>query len=97
MSRLERGALVAFRIRDVFFPDAPEALRRLTGEVQVCGRLLFFSDAGRDHERFAVVEVEGMTSPVVVAVDRLQAISLIGGQALEKETPSAASAREERR
>ena len=76
MPELERGALVRFRIRDVFYPDVVETLRQVTAEAQVCGRLLFFSDSGPQRYRYAVVEVSGMSSPVIVAVEHLQVISL---------------------
>jgi len=83
--KLARGGLVRFRIRDVFYPSAIEALRQVTEDAQVCGRLLFFSDAGRQRGQYAVIDVEGMAAPVIVSVDRLHDIPPAREEAVRQE------------
>jgi len=72
--RLVKGSLVRFRIGDVFYPGVMEVLREVSPETEVCGRLLFFSDAGRKPAQYAVIDVEAMGAPVIVSVDRLHGV-----------------------
>ena len=74
MPRLVKGSLVRFRIGDVFYPGVMEVLRQVNPETEVCGRLLFFSDAGRKPAQYAVIDVQDMGAPVIVPVDRLRGV-----------------------
>ena len=85
MRKLKRGGLVRFRIRDVFYPGAIEALRQVTEDAQLCGRLLFFSDAGRQRAQYAVIDVQGMGAPVIVSVERLHGIPPAREEAVRQE------------
>lgn len=64
---------VSFRIRDVFIPDAQQLVMQLHGDDVLHGKAIDLSDCGRD--LYAVVEVEGVAQPVVIAVDRLLAVA----------------------
>lgn len=62
-----RGRRVEFRILDVRVPDAAEVLVRLHGQDRLHGHVTDFTDSGSAAEPFAVVEVEELAQPVVVA------------------------------
>jgi hypothetical protein len=71
-SPIERGQRFRFRLGDVICPDAQQAISQITPELEVTGRTIFLSDCGEEAERFAVLEVNGVCSPLVVPVERLQ-------------------------
>lgn len=66
-----RNHLVSFRIRDVYLPDPQQVLLEMHGNDLIKGRVADLSDHGKQREAFAVVEVEGLSQPVIVPVDRL--------------------------
>ncbi len=76
-SPIERGQRFRFRLGDVICPDRAQAVSQITPELEVTGRIVFLSDFGKATERFAVFEVNGVHSPLVVPVERLQ---LEGGE-----------------
>ena len=63
-----RNQWVHFRIRDVYYPDPNEILRRLHGEDLLRGRVIDLSDSGDASSACAVVEVAGLEQPVVVPI-----------------------------
>jgi hypothetical protein len=66
-----RNRWVHFRIRDVYYPDAVQVLEKLHGDDLLQGKVIDISDSGERDGTFAVVEVEGMEQPVVVAVSQI--------------------------
>ena len=64
---------VSFRIRDVTIPDAQRLVMELHGDDVLHGKAIDLSDRGS--EVYAVVEVEGVTQAVVIAVDRIIAVA----------------------
>ncbi len=71
MSCIERGRQYRFRLGDVICPDREQALSQVTPELEITGRVMFLSDHGSEPERFAVLEVKGLVSPLVVPVELL--------------------------
>ncbi len=71
MSLIERGQQYRFRLRDVICPDREQTMSQITPELEVTGRVMFLSDGGEEPERFAVLEVNGLMSPLVVPVELL--------------------------
>lgn len=66
------GDKVRFRISDVFLPS-PDALCFIqTGEEELEGTIVDFSDSGQKERVFAVIDVV-RTKTVVVPVEKLQA------------------------
>ncbi len=61
-----------FRLTDVLCPDHQQVLRQLTADLEVTGEIVFLSDRGQDPDRFAIIEVQGVLSPLIVPVDRLR-------------------------
>lgn len=47
-------------------------MSQITPELEVTGKVVLLSDSGGETERFAVLEVNGLHSPLVVPVERLR-------------------------
>lgn len=58
---------VHFQARDVYYPDPAAVLTELHGEDLFQGVVVDVTDGG-DGGRYAVVEVEGVKQPLIVAV-----------------------------
>jgi hypothetical protein len=69
-----RNRWVHFKIGDVYYPEPAKILRELHGEDLLQGKVLDMSDGGRNQGEFVVVEVEGLSEPVVVPVERLKGL-----------------------
>jgi hypothetical protein len=65
---------VQFRITDVYVPEPGQILSELHGKDVLLGRVVDRSYSGVYGEVFAVVEVDGLSQPVVVAMKSLQQI-----------------------
>lgn len=66
-----RDRLVHFRVQDLQYPAPTAVLLELHGEELLQGKVLDVSDSTTNDDLFAVVEVEGVTRPVIVAVERI--------------------------
>ena len=66
-----KGRWVQFAIRDIYFPGPDVVLHELHGGDLLSGQIVDVSDSGADPHAFVVVKVEGLESPVVVAVNRI--------------------------
>ena len=69
-----RNRWVNFRISDVYVPEPAQILMELHGKDLLQGRVIDLSDSGNQSEAFAVVEVDGLTRPVVVPVKHIKGI-----------------------
>jgi hypothetical protein len=65
------GRKVAFAVRDVRFPTPAAVMEQLHGDARLSGLVVGVSDSGLDPDAFVVVRVDGVGSPVVVAVERI--------------------------
>jgi hypothetical protein len=75
---------VSFQIKDIYVPDPAQILLELHGNevLQILlelhgddvlkGRIIDLSDSGQLRDAFAVVEVEGVSRPLVVPMDRIK-------------------------
>ena len=63
---LATGEQVRFRLKDVVCPETELILQNLTGRLEVTGKVLYLSDSGTLLNHFAVVEVNGLMTPVVI-------------------------------
>ena len=61
-----------FRLADVMCPSRQQVRQQTTTDLEVVGKVVFLSDRGQEPDRFAIIEVEGIYSPLVVPVERLQ-------------------------
>jgi hypothetical protein len=66
------GRKVAFAVKDVYFPAPGAVLGQLHGNEVISGQIVDVSDSGRQHEAFAVVRVDGLEAPVVIAMERIR-------------------------
>ncbi|GMU20292.1 MAG: hypothetical protein AMXMBFR13_03890 [Phycisphaerae bacterium] len=75
MSPIERGRTYRFRLGDVICPDQDQALAQVTPDLEITGNVVFLSDLGEQARRFAVLEVKGLFSPLVVPIERLRPLA----------------------
>ena len=73
----QSGERVSFQLSEAVCPDARELARQLTPELEVSGEIMFLSDHGTVKNRFAIVSVGGLLTPVVVPIDRLRRPGLV--------------------
>lgn len=71
-SSLKSGGKVLFRLNEAVCPDLQQILTQMTSNLEVSGRVVFFSDYGEKKNHFAIVDVDGILSPLIVPVSRLQ-------------------------
>jgi hypothetical protein len=65
---------VHFRISDVYFPEPTQILMELHGRDLLEGKIIDVSGSSGQEDPYAVVEVEGLSQPVVVAMRHLKGI-----------------------
>ena len=71
-SKFINGQEVVLKLKDAVSPDLADMIRAIGPELRVTGNVVFFSD-GCDRENcFAIVEVAGMHTPLIVPVDCLE-------------------------
>lgn len=66
------GFWVHFRINDVYLPEPAALLAELYGGDLLQGRVIAVSDTGEPGGLFAVVEVDGIDRPLIVAAESLK-------------------------
>ena len=67
-------SLVQFRIEDVYVPDPAQILMELHGKDVLLGKIVDVSESAIQREAFAVVEVDALSQPVVVAMKYVKQI-----------------------
>jgi hypothetical protein len=65
---------VQFRINDAYVPEPVQILMELHGNEVLLGKIIDVSDSETHGEPFAVVEVENLSQPVVVAMKHVTEI-----------------------
>lgn len=65
---------VQFRITDASIPEPAQILMDLHGKDELLGKVIDVSASEIQDEAFAVVEVEGLSRPVVVSMRHLKEI-----------------------
>ena len=65
-----------FRLSDVICPDQRDVLMRVTSQLEVTGEIAFMSDHGEEPDRFSVIDVEGISSPLVIPSDKLRPVEV---------------------
>jgi hypothetical protein len=68
------GDRVCFTLAEVLSPGPQEALDRLTGQAQLVGKVVFICSAGERKEQFAIIEAEGVLTPLIVPIPQLSKI-----------------------
>jgi hypothetical protein len=65
---------VQFRIDDAYVPEPAQLLMQLHGKDVLQGKIIDVSNSDSRDEAFAVVEVEGLSQPVVVAMKYIKEV-----------------------
>jgi hypothetical protein len=73
-SKNVRNRWVTFRICDAYVPEPGQILSELHGKDQLEGKVIDVSDAGIQKEAFAVVEVQGLSQPVIVLMKHIEGL-----------------------
>ncbi len=71
-SWLTIGNGVTFRLRHVECPDLTPLFEHVGPDLRVVGQLVCLSDSGARKDHFAIVDVEGMYTPLIVPAARLR-------------------------
>jgi len=74
-SELTSGQTVIVQLKDAVCPDLADTLRGIGPELRVTGNIVFFSDGCNRENHFAIVEVAGIHTPLIVPVDRLESVA----------------------
>ena len=81
--RVRSGSCVSFRLGDAMCPGFGQIASQLSPDVRVCGEVAFFSDNGRDKGHFAIITVEGIATPLIVPVAKIEVSTAHPGRAVE--------------
>jgi hypothetical protein len=65
---------VNFRISDIYNPEPAQVLMELHDRDLLEGKIIDVSDSGAQEGPYAVIEIEGLSQPVVVAMRHLKEI-----------------------
>ncbi|MCB9851386.1 MAG: hypothetical protein H6817_11860 [Phycisphaerales bacterium] len=89
-SSASASSQASFLVAEVLCPDVEEVLRSFGPNVRIRGRILYYSDGDDRENRFAIMEVEGVHTPLIVPVDclRYEGEQTGVGQIEVTETPS---------
>ncbi len=68
---IHTGTIASFKVGDVLSPDTMRVLEQTGPELSVKGKVVFLSDSGDLKNHFAIMDVGGIHTPLVVPVDRL--------------------------
>lgn len=74
--RFTPGQTVAFMLKDAVCPRFADSVQAIGPELTVTGEIVFFSDGGQQKHHFAIVEVGGIHTPLIVPVERLEAVAI---------------------
>jgi hypothetical protein len=69
-NELQPGQKVRFKLRDVHLPTIEDVLNRMTSETELQGSITLLSNKGPKKDSYAVVEVKGVLTPVIVPTTR---------------------------
>lgn len=72
---LQAGDAVQFRLKEIIYPDLDQVFSEIEAKLDISGHVAFLSDSGTDKDRFAIINVAGIGSPLIVSVDDLQSSS----------------------
>jgi len=72
--RVGCGTPVAFDLGDVFCPSLDQLLTKLGPRLRLSGEVSYMSDLGEERDHFAVIEVGGVLTPLIVPVEKLRRV-----------------------
>jgi hypothetical protein len=66
-----RNRRVNFRVSDIYIPDPQEVLKDLYENSVLEGKVVDFTDSGKQENAFVVVQVEGMRRLIIVPAEKV--------------------------
>ncbi len=63
---------VVVRLEDVICPDQEMIFANMTGEIEVIGQVSFMSDGPEGKEEFAIIDVPGISMPIIVPKSKVR-------------------------
>jgi hypothetical protein len=76
LPEIQSGSVVRFSLSNVVCPDTEELFEKISGSLEVDGRVIFLSDSGESKDNYAVVEVGGIYSPLIIPIDKIRSFRL---------------------
>ena len=70
--KVTSGTRVRFKLSDMVCPEVNQFLGNVTGDLELSGKIVYLSDSGEKRDFYAVVEVQGVTSPLIVPVSQIE-------------------------
>jgi hypothetical protein len=71
---MRKATKVNFRISDIYIPEPTQVLMELHGRDLLQGEVIDACDSGGQEGLYAVIEIEGLSQPVIVAMRHLKEI-----------------------
>ena len=70
------GTQVRFPLSRIVCPERDQVTDLFTDGLELTGKIVYLSDAGEKRDYYAIVEVGGVETPLIVPVDQLELMSL---------------------
>ena len=68
------GTQVRFPLSTIVCPEKDLVVEQVTDRLEVTGKIVYLSDAGEKRDYYAIVEVGGIHTPLIVPVDQLELV-----------------------
>ena len=69
---VQPGGSVRFALGKVICPGIEELCRQIGSDLEIEGQIVFLSDYGKLKQHFAIVQVKGIHTPLIVPVENLK-------------------------
>ena len=69
---IKSGSLVRFQMSSIVCPERPQVLEKITSRLNLTGKVVQLSDAGNQQDFYAIVQVSGIASPLIIPVSRVE-------------------------
>lgn len=66
------GATVRFKLYSIVCPEVDEIFTKVTRNLELTGKVVSLSDGGEQKNHYAIVQVGGIMSPLIVPVNRVK-------------------------
>ena len=69
---LESGQEVRFQLSQVVCPEHDRLIEKITEGLELSGRIVYLSDGDDRKDYYAIVEVSGIATPLIIPVSQLE-------------------------
>jgi len=70
-SRPQTGTRVSFKLAEVVCPERQRVASQIGPDLEIIGEIVFISDGEGRQDEFAIIEVAGLLTPVIVPMSDL--------------------------